>query len=49
MPSAKSNYTGCRYREPVYRSLRELVLSYFDVYFNLRGDRRYGLFPGPFT
>src|SRR5277367_3736125 len=36
---AKSNYTGCRYREPVYRSLRELALSYFDVYFNLRGDR----------
>src|ERR1039458_4854231 len=29
---AKSNYTGCRYREPVYRSLRELVLSYFDTY-----------------
>ena len=29
---AKSNYTGCRYREPVYRSLRELALSYFDVY-----------------
>jgi len=36
---AKSNYTGCRYREPVYRTLRELALSYFDVYFNLRGDR----------
>src|SRR5207253_4405507 len=25
---AKSNYTGCRYREPVYRSLRELAMSY---------------------
>jgi hypothetical protein len=36
---AKSNYTGCRYREPVYRSLRELALSYFDTYFNLRGER----------
>ncbi|HTH19993.1 MAG TPA: hypothetical protein VL912_07925, partial [Candidatus Udaeobacter sp.] len=22
---AKSNFTGCRYREPVYRSLRELA------------------------
>ena len=31
---AKSNYTGCHYREPVYRTLRELVLSYFEVYFN---------------
>jgi hypothetical protein len=36
---AKSNYSGCRYREPVYRTLRELALSYFEVYFNLRGDR----------
>ena len=23
---AKSNYVGCRYREPVYRSLRELMM-----------------------
>ena len=36
---AKSNYSGCRYREPVYRTLRELAMSYFDGYFNLRGDR----------
>src|SRR5436190_15122247 len=35
----KSNYTGCRYREPVYRTLRELALSYFEVYFNLRRER----------
>ena len=44
---AKSNYTGCRYREPVYRSLRELALSYFDVYFNLRGDRTLRTFSRP--
>ena len=36
---AKSNFVGCRYREPVYRTLRELALSYFNVYFNLRGER----------
>jgi hypothetical protein len=36
---AKSNFTGCRYREPVYRTLRELALSYFHIYFNLRGER----------
>jgi len=36
---AKSNFTGCRYREPVYRTLRELSLSYFHIYFNLRGER----------
>ena len=35
----KSNYTGCRYREPVYRTLRELALSYFNIYFNLRFER----------
>jgi hypothetical protein len=36
---AKSNYTGCRYREPVYRSLRELAMSYFNTYFNMRRQR----------
>src|SRR4029453_7114212 len=36
---AKSNLTGCRYREPVYCSLRELAMSYFNIYFNLRGER----------
>jgi hypothetical protein len=36
---AKSNFTGLRYREPVYRSLRELAMSYFDDYINLRGER----------
>lgn len=32
---AKSNFTGLRYRDPIYRSLRELVMSYFEVYFNM--------------
>jgi hypothetical protein len=31
---AKSNFSGLRYREPVHRSLRELVMSYFDGYIN---------------
>ncbi len=44
---AKSNYTGCRYREPVYRSLRELALSYFDVYHNLLGERTLRAFSRP--
>jgi len=44
---AKSNYTGCRYREPVYRSLRELALSYFEVYFNLRRERSLRTFSRP--
>jgi len=36
---AKSNFSGLRYREPVYGSVRELVMSYFEGYINLRGER----------
>jgi hypothetical protein len=36
---AKSNFSGLRFREPVYRSVRELVMSYFESYINLRGER----------
>src|SRR6201982_853991 len=44
---AKSNFTSCRYREPVYRSLRELAMSYFNTYFNLRGERSLRTFSRP--
>jgi hypothetical protein len=36
---AKSNYAGLRFREPIYRSLRELVMSYFEQYYNPRGEK----------
>jgi hypothetical protein len=36
---AKSNYAGLRFREPVYRTLRELAMSYFEHYYNLRGEK----------
>lgn len=36
---AKSNYAGLRFREPVYRTLRELVMSYFEHYYNLGGEK----------
>ena len=36
---AKSNFTSLRFREPVYRNLRELMMSYFDFFFNLYGDK----------
>ncbi len=36
---AKSNYVGLRYREPVHRSLRELVMTYFELFFNVDGLR----------
>lgn len=31
---AKSNFVGLRFREPIHRTLRELVVSYFEVFFN---------------
>lgn len=31
---AKSNYVNLGFREPIYRTLRELVISYFEHYFN---------------
>ena len=36
---AKSNFAGLRFRAPIYRTLRELALSYFENYYNLRGER----------
>ena len=32
---AKSNFAGLRFREPVYRTLRELVMSYFEQFYNI--------------
>lgn len=34
---AKSNYSVLRYREPVYKSIRELAMSSFDFYFTPEG------------
>jgi hypothetical protein len=31
---AKSKFTGLRFREPVYRTIRELAMSYFEQYFS---------------
>lgn len=36
---AKSNFAGIRGRAPVYRSLRELAMSYFEFYFSIDGHR----------
>jgi hypothetical protein len=36
---AKSNYASLRFREPVYVSIRELVMSYFEHYHNLKGEK----------
>lgn len=36
---AKSNYSGLRFREPVYRTVRELAMSYFEHYYNRSGQK----------
>jgi hypothetical protein len=36
---AKSNFVGLRFREPIFRNLRELVLSYFEDYYNVKGEK----------
>jgi len=36
---ARSNYSGLRYREPVHATVRDLALSYFESYFNLRRQK----------
>jgi len=35
----KSNYSGLRFREPIHRSLRELVMTYFEPYYNVKGEK----------
>ncbi len=46
---AKSNFTSLRFREPVYRSLRELVMSYFDFFFNIDGYKSLRSYSLPFN
>jgi len=36
---AKSNFVGLRFREPIHRTLRELVLSYFEDFYNVAGEK----------
>ncbi|MFO1362961.1 MAG: hypothetical protein U1F45_10860 [Burkholderiales bacterium] len=36
---SKTNHYPLRYRDPIYRSLRELALSYFHEYANKRGQK----------
>jgi hypothetical protein len=44
---AKSNTTMLQSREPVYRSLRELAMSYFDGYFNIYGYKSLRSYSAP--
>ena len=44
---AKSNFVGLRYREAVYRNIRELLMSYFELYFNLKGKKSLRAYTNP--
>ncbi len=44
---AKSDYSGLRSREPVYRTIRELAMSYFEHYFNPKGEKTLRAFSRP--
>lgn len=46
---AKSNTTTLRFRDPAYRSIRELALSYFPVYFNTDGEMSLYEYSRPFS
>lgn len=36
---AKSNFAGLRFREAVYGTVRELVMSYFEHYYNVKREK----------
>ena len=44
---AKTNHYSLRYRDPVYESIRELVMSYFHEYFNEAGKKTLRSYAGP--
>jgi len=46
---AKSNFTLIRSRDPVYRTIRELMMSYFSFYFNTKRQMSMTAYSGPFN
>jgi hypothetical protein len=46
---AISKFAGLRYRSPVYRTIRELVMSYFDHYYNWDGERTLRAYSRPIS
>ena len=44
---SKTNHTVLRYREPVYKSIRELVMSYFHEYFTDDGVKTLRKYSAP--
>eukprot|EP00931_Biecheleriopsis_adriatica_P104789 TRINITY_DN79416_c0_g1_i1.p1 TRINITY_DN79416_c0_g1~~TRINITY_DN79416_c0_g1_i1.p1 ORF type:complete len:254 (+),score=28.02 TRINITY_DN79416_c0_g1_i1:79-840(+) len=46
---SKSNYTGIRGRDPVYRTVRELVMSYFEFVVSKDGTKILRTYSDPFN
>ena len=46
---AKSNFVGLRYREPIFRNLRELVLSYFEDFYNTDSEKTLRSYTVPYN
>lgn len=46
---ATSKFAGLRFRAPVYRTVRELVMSYFEDYYNWDGERTLRAFSRPIS
>ncbi|MEK6926634.1 MAG: hypothetical protein AABW50_05135 [Nanoarchaeota archaeon] len=44
---SKTNHAVLRYREPIYNSIRELVMSYFHEYFDDNGKKNLRSFSSP--
>ena len=44
---SKSNTTLLRGRDPIYSSIRELVMSYFEFYFNTKGKKSLYAYSNP--
>jgi len=45
---SKTNHAVLRYREPIYKTIRELALSYFHEYFLPNGEKTLRSFSKPF-
>ena len=44
---SKGNHAYVRYRDPVYRSIRELAMSYFHEYYDTKGNKTLRSFSRP--
>lgn len=46
---SKSNHNVLRYRDPVYKSIRELAMSYFNEYFDKKRNKSLRSYSKPFS